>query len=209
MAHNLPLAPRPALTPPVNDQDHAVGSLHAPVQLVMFGDYECPHCQAAESNAQELLRRHPQIIRFVWRHFPLAKAHPLARHAALAAEIAHANGLFWQMHALLFSRSPQLARDNLTQYAIEIGLDPARFSAALDDPTLSATLQQHIKSGVQSGVNKTPTFYIQGLRFNGAYDIASLEPALLAAADLANPPGTISLGDANTPPDSSMTETHK
>ncbi len=209
MAHNLPLAPRPALTPPINDQDHSLGPIDAPVQLVMFGDYECPHCQAAEANAQGIRRKYPQSIRFVWRHFPLAKVHPRARHAALAAEVAHAKGLFWQMHALLFSRSPQLARDQLTHYAIELGLDPAAFSAALDDPTLSATLQQHMKSGVQSGVNKTPTFYIQGLRFNGTYDIASLEPAVLAAADIANPPETISPTDADTPPASSMTEPRK
>lgn len=185
MPHHLTMAPRPELKPPVGADDHAIGPSDAIVQLVMFGDYQCPHCKAADAAVRRLRDEENVSLRLIWRHFPLAKVHPLARDAAIAAEVAARAGLFWPMHDLLFTQSPKLERENLMEYAKRIGMDKDAFLLSLSDPQLAARVQEHIKSGVRSGVNKTPTLYLQGLRYNGSNDAALLRAAISAAADLA------------------------
>ncbi len=185
MLRSLPIAPRPELKPPPGVDDHWTGSIGPAVELVMFGDYQCPHCKAVDMVLRELRHRLAVPLRIYWRHFPLAKVHPHSRDAALVAEAGARSGLFWPLHHLLFDRSPDLSREKLLEYAAQTGVDPNQMSNCFSDPLLAARVRDHIKSGVRSGVNKTPTLYFQGLRYNGGNNAAALEDAIVAAAVLA------------------------
>ena len=169
------------LRPPVGADDHALGSADAPVTLVEYGDYECPHCGAAHPIVKRALRKLGKHVRFVFRNFPLGEMHPHAVQAACAAEAAGLQDAFWEMHDHLFEHQNALERDDLIAYAKTLGLDAARFARDLDDPSIEERVRRDFASGVRSGVNGTPTFFIQGQRFDGSWDEASLVEAVRAS----------------------------
>ena len=165
-----PTGPRPLLQPPILPDDHALGLAAAPLQLVEYGDFECPHCLKAHGILRRIRRELGDQLLFVFRHFPLSKAHPHARQAAEAAEAAAAQGKFWQMHDLLFSHHDELELENHIEYARLLGLDVERFRTELLNRTYAARVHEDLSSGVRSGVNTTPTLYTNGRRLNGGYE---------------------------------------
>src|SRR5213596_2609220 len=171
-------AERGTLTPPVGERDHVAGPPSAPVTLVEYGDFECPSCRKAWPMVKELQRRLGDKLRFVFRNFPLTKIHPNAQHAAEAAEAAAAQGAFWPMHDRLFERQFALEDDNLIEYASELGLNADRLAGELAAGTHRDRVRDDFMGGVKSGVNGTPTFFINGQRHDGSYDLASLLAAM-------------------------------
>jgi len=169
------------LRPPVGADDHALGNASAPVTLVEYGDYECPHCGRAHPIVKRVLRRLGKHVRFVFRNFPLGEMHPHAVQAARAAEAAGLQGKFWEMHDHLFEHQNALERDDLVGHAKKLGLDTARFARDLDSPAIEERVRSDFASGVRSGVNGTPTFFIDGQRFDGSWDEDSLVEALSAS----------------------------
>jgi formate-nitrite transporter family protein len=174
-------AERGTLTPPVGERDHVTGSATAPVTLVEYGDFECPSCRKAWPMVKEVQRRLGKDLRFVFRNFPLTKLHPNAERAAEAAEAAAAQGAFWQMYDRLFERQFALEDDHLIEYATELGLDADRLRAALEGGTYRARVKDDVLSGLKSGVNGTPTFFINGERYDGAHGTEPLFEALQGA----------------------------
>jgi len=168
------------LSLPVTDRDHAQGSAQAALTLVEYGDYECPHCGRAYPIVKEVQRRLGSRLRFVFRNFPLAEMHPHAQHAAEAAESAAGQERFWEMHDALFEHQRSLDDRHLVQYAQTLGLDPQRFQQDLTSHTYAGRVREDFRSGVKSGVNGTPTFFINGVRHDDAWDIETLMEALLA-----------------------------
>jgi NhaA family Na+:H+ antiporter len=162
------------LTMPVSDRDHVLGPDDAPVTLLEYGDYECPYCRQVVPVVQELRERFGNRLRYVYRHLPLAKAHPDAQLAAEAAEAAAAQGKFWEMHELLYEHQGKLDREHLDDYASEIGLDVERFERELDARTYADRVREDFLGGVRSGANGTPTFYLNGVRYDGPWDFESL-----------------------------------
>jgi protein-disulfide isomerase len=175
------LLDRPRLTVPVTERDHVIGPATAPVTLVEYGDYECPFCGAAHGVTKELVRLLGDDLRFAFRHFPLTQIHPLAALAAEAAEAAGAQGRFWEMHDLLFENQPKLAPADLLGYAQLLGLDLDRFSLELERHVHRPRVREDFLSGVRSGVNGTPTFFVNGARHNGGWDLESMLAAIRAA----------------------------
>jgi protein-disulfide isomerase len=169
------------LTVPVSDRDHGAGPDTAPITLVEYGDYECPHCGAAYPMVKELQRVLGDRLRFVFRNFPLTQIHPHAEHAAESAEAAGAQDRFWEMHDWLFEHQRHLADPQLVRAAGSLGLDTARFQRELEDGAYQARVREDFMSGVRSGVNGTPTFFINGRRHDGSWDSATLLAALEAA----------------------------
>ena len=172
---------RPQLNPPVSDRDHAQGPASAKLTLVEYGDYECPHCGRAYPIVKAVQKRLGTRLRFVFRNFPLSNAHPNAEAAAEAAEAAAVQGKFWEMHDLLFENQEALERQDLLRYAADLGLDVKRFASELEGAAHRPRVQEDFRSGVRSGVNGTPTFFIGGARFDGAWDEADLLGALETA----------------------------
>lgn len=170
-------APHPALAPSLGSADHILGSVGAPVQLVEYGDYECRYCGLAHLAVRDILKRAGSQICFAWRHFPFGKIHPRARLAALAAEAAGEK--FWLMHDLLLRHQRSLQMEKLLEYARRIDLDVEGFRAKLEEERHAARLREQRTGGIRSGVNTTPTFYIQGRRHNGGFDAAALWEAIL------------------------------
>ena len=166
------------LKPPVGANDHVQGSAKAPVTLVEYGDYECPYCGEAYSVVKELQERLGDQMRFVFRNFPLAQAHPHAEHAAEAAEAAAAQGKFWEMHDMLYENQDALEDEDLVRYARALKLDVPRFVKEMEAGTYTERVREDFRSGVRSGVNGTPTFFINGARHDGAFDLASLLAAI-------------------------------
>ncbi|MGH2554643.1 MAG: Na+/H+ antiporter NhaA [Actinomycetota bacterium] len=156
------------------ERDHVRGPQDARVTLVEYGDFECPHCGEAEPVIRELLAEFGNELRFVFRHVPLADVHEHAQLAAEAAEAAHAQGRFWDMHDLLFAHQDALDPDNLYRYAAELGLDVERFSDELRTRKHAPRVARDVESADQSGVAGTPTFFINGRRHHGAYDLDTL-----------------------------------
>jgi protein-disulfide isomerase len=171
------------LTPPVSAQDHAEGPENAPLTLVEYGDYECPHCGRAYPIIKEVQRALGSQLRFVFRNFPLAEAHPHALHAAQAAEAAAAQGRFWEMHDVIFEHQDALEDRDLVRYAETLGLDAVRVARELEAETHAARVRADFRSGVRSGVNGTPTFFVNGKRYEGLWeDAATFIRALRHAA---------------------------
>ncbi|WP_030749932.1 Na+/H+ antiporter NhaA [Streptomyces sp. NRRL S-31] len=166
------------------DKDRVRGPRHAPVTIVEYGDYECPYCGLAEPVVRELLRGCGDV-RYVWRHLPLRDIHPHAQLAAQGAEAAGAQGHYWDMHDLLLSHQGALRFDHLREYAGDIGLDVERFERDLRHPGVLARIAEDVESADLSQVAGTPTFFVNGRRYHGAYDIASLSAAVRAARDRA------------------------
>ena len=171
------------LTPPVSERDHAAGDAGAPVTLVEYGDYECPHCGHAHPIVKSIQHRLGRKLRFVFRNFPLAEAHPHARHAAEAAEAAADQGKFWQMHDAIFENQTQLEDEDLVATARRLRLDAQGIARALEEGTYTARVREDFRSGIRSGVNGTPTFFINGERYDGSWaDEDSFVRALERAA---------------------------
>jgi Na+/H+ antiporter NhaA/predicted DsbA family dithiol-disulfide isomerase len=165
-------------------RDHVRGPLDAPVTVVEYGDFECPFCGQAESVVRELLADFGDV-RYVWRHLPLTDVHPHAQFAAEAAEAAAAQGRFWEMHDMLMDRQDELKVKDLLRYAAELGLDVEDFKEALKSRRGKARVAQDVDSADLSGVSGTPTFFVNGRRHHGAYDIEGLSAAVMAARDRA------------------------
>jgi protein-disulfide isomerase len=170
------------LTTPVAPNEHIRGNPSAPVTLVEYGDYECPFCGQAHAVVLEGLRRMRDTVRFVFRNFPIAEIHPHALQAAQAAEAAGAQGKFWPMHDLLFVNQAALTPHDLLRYAHELDLDIARFTGEIETGVHLEKVRADFRSGVRSGVNGTPTFFIDELRFDAAPNVANLTAALMLAA---------------------------
>ena len=176
----------PTLTPPVNASDHVIGPPSAAATLVEYGDYECPYCGQAHPVVKEIVRQLGDELRFAFRHFPLTRVHPHAERAAEAAEAAGAQGKFWQMHDLLFDNQDALEDEHLLVYARAIDLDLRRFALELENGVYTAKVRADFLSGVRSGVNGTPTFFINGQRHEGGYGLESLLGAIVTAAAVAS-----------------------
>jgi protein-disulfide isomerase len=166
------------LKPPVSVQDHVKGDLHAPVILVEYGDFQCPHCGAAYPIVKQIVKDYKEKMAFVFRHFPLAEIHPFAQAAAVASEAAANQGKFWQMHALIFENQHLLGLEMLLQLAESLKLDMKIFSHDFKDPKLFKKVEDNFESGILSGVNGTPSFYINGIKYNDSYDYESLTRAI-------------------------------
>jgi protein-disulfide isomerase len=173
---------RARLTPPISARDHVEGPDTAHVTLVEYGDYECPYCGRAYPIVKKIQETLGSRLRFAFRNFPLTESHPHAQHAAEAAEAAAAQGRFWEMHDALFERQHALGDRQLVEYAAEIGLDEGRFRKELTDHTYAPRVREDFLSGVRSGVNGTPTFYINGFRHEAPWDFKTLLDALEAVA---------------------------
>jgi protein-disulfide isomerase len=173
----------PALTVPVaEDRDHIQGPADAPVTLVEYGDFECPYCGGAYPIIKEVQARMGDRLRFVFRNFPITTSHPHAEQAAEAAEAAAGQDRFWQMHDLLFENQRRLRDEDLRAYAEQAGLDVERFDQELAEHVHAARVREDFMSGVRSGVNGTPTFFINGVRHDGSYEVEALLAALERAA---------------------------
>jgi protein-disulfide isomerase len=159
---------------PISERDHVKGPMDAPATLVEYGDYECPYCGMAHPIVKEVQRRFGPRLRFAFRHFPLAEMHPHALRAAEAAEAAGAQGQFWEMHDVLFQHQDALDDSDLLLYAAALGLDRARFLQELAAHEHAPRVREDFMSGVRSGVNGTPAFFINGTRHDGAYDLATM-----------------------------------
>lgn len=162
-----------ALTPPVGAQDHVQGPADAPVTLVEYGDFECPHCGRAHAVVQELRRQLGNELRFVFRSFPLKEAHPHAEHAAEAAESVATHGgdgAFWEMHDLLYENQESLDDEALRAYAASIGVDEGVVASDLASGAMATRVHQDFRSGIRSGVNGTPTFFVNGQRYDGDWN---------------------------------------
>ncbi|HEY4026154.1 MAG TPA: Na+/H+ antiporter NhaA [Candidatus Dormibacteraeota bacterium] len=169
------------LAEPVDSRrDHFRGPDEAPVTLVEYGDFECPYCGQAEPVVRELLRDSGDV-RYVWRHLPLTDVHPRAQLAAEASEAAAAQGAFWEMHDLLLAHQDALRPDELAGYAEQLGLDVERFEKDLRKPAGARRVSADVDSADLSGVSGTPTFFVNGRRLHGAYDIESLSRAVATA----------------------------
>ena len=173
----------PTLKPPVGPRDHMQGPADAPVTLVEFGDYECPYCGQAYVVVKELQERLGDQMCFVFRNFPLAQAHPHAEEAAEAAEAAGAQGKFREMHDILYENQDALEPEDLVQYARALRLDLPRFVREMGDHLYAERVREDFRSGVRSGVNGTPTFFINGVRHNGPFDLVSLLAAIEEAVE--------------------------
>lgn len=176
------------LTPPVGEHDHTAGPDDAPVTLVEFGDYECPYCGMAYPIVKAAQRKLGERLRFVFRNFPLREIHPHAQHAAEAAESAGAQGKYWEMHDIIFEHQHALEDKDLLGYAETLGLDPDRVAGDLAGETYVKHVRDDFRSGVRSGVNGTPTFFINGERYNGPWAdelqfVRALEGAALVRSE--------------------------
>jgi len=169
------------LKPPVGPADHRLGPDSAPVKLVEFGDLECPHCRRAQPIVHEVRRRLGSKLQFVFRHFPLATIHPHAERAAEAAEAAASQGKFWEMEDAIFARQEALEDEDLVARALALGLDVEAFVRDLASGVHLERIRGDFRSGVRSGVNGTPTFFINGVRHDASWDLETLLEALAAA----------------------------
>jgi protein-disulfide isomerase len=171
------------LKPRVSARDHIEGNEDALVTLVEYADYQCPYCGAAHPVIQRLQKSLGKKLRFVFRNFPLTHAHPYALLAAQAAEAAALQGEFWKMHDLIFENQEELEPEVLQVWAHKIGLDVDQFAKAVREERVTKRIEEDYASGLDSGVDGTPSFFINGTRYEGEDDYDSLRAALLDASD--------------------------
>ncbi|MFL6372712.1 MAG: DsbA family protein [Nitrososphaera sp.] len=163
------------LTVPVSiGLDHIRGSINAPITIVEYGDYECPYTGGAYPVVKEIMKQFDEMIYFVFRNFPLNDIHPHAQHAAEAAEAAAAQGKFWQMHDYLFEHQKALDDAHLFEYAKKVGLDIDKFKKEMSEHVYAPLINKSLKSGIDSGVEGTPTFFINGERYEDSWDLDTL-----------------------------------
>ena len=165
------------LAVPVGTQDHVQGREDAACTLVEYGDYQCPSCREAFAHLQRVQKHFGDRLRFAFRNFPLEQ-HAFAEPAAETAEFAASQGKFWEMHDALYKEQPKLRDEFLGELAGQLGLDPEALETALEQGTYAERVEADLQSGEKSGVRGTPTFYVNGLQHNGAYDAASLIEAI-------------------------------
>jgi protein-disulfide isomerase len=163
---------------PVTQHDHVRGPANAPITLVEYGDYECPHCGLAYPIVNQVQLSFSGRMRFVYRHFPLTEIHPHAEIAAESAEFAGAAGLFWDMHDALFENQSRLNITTIFLIGAELGLPKTAMRNALETGQYRNKVRNDFMGGVRSGVNGTPAFFINGVRHDGPYDYASLVSAI-------------------------------
>ncbi len=171
------------LKTPITPRDHRKGDPDATVILVEYGDYQCPYCALAQPVVRELLHRFGADLALVFRHFPISEAHPLAGPAAEAAEFAGDNDAFWEMHEALYANQSQLSLPVIFGLAGALGLSQTELQQALSVGTYAQKVSDDFLGGVRSGVNGTPCFFIDGVRYDGAHSV----PALAAAIATASP----------------------
>ncbi len=171
-----PGARLPAL--PTADRDHIQGPVDAPIKLLEYGDYECPFCGEAYPLVRAIQKRLGNRLCFAFRNFPLANSHPHAQHAAEAAEAAGAQGLFWEMHDLMFENQEALEDEHLARYASALGLDPQQLMSEVLSGAHAARVREDFQSGTRNGVNGTPSFFINGVRYEGPREFEDFLAAL-------------------------------
>jgi len=162
------------LTPSVNDHDHTQGNGKATLVLVEYGDYQCDSCGQAYPILKSIQKTFGDRLMFVFRNFPLSEAHPDAYKAAIAAEAAALQNKFWEMHDAIYENQDQLDWDHLLSYAETIGLDLNRFKEDIETDSVTAKIDDDFESGVRSGVNGTPSFFINNEKYNGSWEEDSL-----------------------------------
>jgi protein-disulfide isomerase len=162
------------LTLPVGQRDHIQGLDTAPVTLVEYGDYECPYCGDAYPIIKQVQKNLGNKLRFIFRNFPITQIHPHAQHAAEAAEAAAAQNKFWEMHDYLYEHQQALDDNHLEKYASRLGLDITQFNHDMASDAYAQRVREDFLSGVRGGVNGTPTFYINGIRYNGSWNLETL-----------------------------------
>ncbi len=166
------------LTRPIVDRDHIQGPIDAPVALLEYGDYECPLCGEVYPVIKAIQERMGDELCFAFRNFPLATMHPHSEHAAEAAEAAGAQGGFWEMHDTLFENQDALEDEDLAEYAHALGLDARRLFAEVLSGVYSPRVREDFRNGIRGGVNGTPSFFINGVRYDGARGLDPLLEAL-------------------------------
>ncbi len=171
------------LSPPLEETDHLLGERGAELELVMFGDFQCPYCLGAQSVLRRVRERLGERLLFGFRHLPIPERHPLAPLAAEASEAAAAQGQFWEYHDALYAAQPRLSRETMLEVARDLGLDAARMEDEIDSGAHHDRVARDLACAEASGATGTPTFYVNGKRFFGAYDAGSLVEALEAPAD--------------------------
>ena len=173
---------RTHLAVPVSERDHHQGPATAAVTLVQYGDYECPYTRQSTTIVRAIQQQLGEQLRFVFRNFPLTEIHPHALHAALAAEAAAAQGKFWQMHDDIFHHQHTLEDADLEQFAEAVGLDLQQYARALAEQRSLARIEEDMEGGERSGVQGTPTFFINGALYRGSWEQDALLAALQAAS---------------------------
>jgi protein-disulfide isomerase len=163
---------------PVGSDDHSQGADSAAIVLVEYGDYQCPYCGQAYPIVKQVQKHFGARLRFVFRNFPLGEIHPQAEAAAETAEFAAANGKFWKMHDLLFENQRSMGNELFERLAEELELQMTALSRALKDGAFGKRVKDDFLGGVRSGVNGTPTFFINGLRHDGSYAFEELVAAI-------------------------------
>lgn len=173
------------LIKPIESSDHTLGAPHAPVELVEYGDFQCPYCGAAYPVIKQVIHEMGDRMQFAFRNFPLQEAHEFAEVAAEAAESAAAQGKFWQMYNIIYTNQDQLDITHLYQWARQIGLNTDRFDKDLAKHIYEEKVHEDFVGGVRSGVNGTPTLFINGTRYEGPMDLDTLLETLNEAAETA------------------------
>jgi protein-disulfide isomerase len=158
------------LIQPVGSNDHVFGDADAPIELVEYGDYECPYCGRAYPIVKDIQQQLGTDIKFVFRNFPLSKIHPHAFLAAVATEAAGLQNRFWEMHDIIFENQKALYTENIFLFASTLGIDMKRFKNDLEQKRLVGKVEKDFESGIRSGVNRTPTFFINEKKFDGDWD---------------------------------------
>src|ERR687887_130716 len=158
------------LTMPVSQRDHIQGEDSAQATLVEYGDYECPYCGQAYPIVKEVQKRLENKLRFVFRNFPITQIHPHAQHAAEAAEAAASQDKFWEMHDYIYEHQQALDNNHLEKYAGKLRLDLTKFKNDMTSHAFACRVREDFLSGVRSGVNGTPTFFINGIRYDDSWD---------------------------------------
>lgn len=162
------------LTPPLEEIDHVRGERGAELELVMFGDFQCPFCLGAQSVLRRVRERLGERLVFGFRHLPIPERHPLSPIAAQASEAAAAQGRFWEYHDALFAAQPRLSRETMLEVGRDLGLDAERMAAEIDAEAHGERIERDIASAAQSGATGTPTFFVNGSRHFGKYDAPAL-----------------------------------
>jgi protein-disulfide isomerase len=176
MTRQIPLAV------PVSERDHSQGPATAAVTLVQYGDYECPYTRRSTTVVRAIQQQLGDQLRFVFRNFPLTEIHPHALHAAFADEAAAAQGKFWQMHDSIFHHQHTLEDSDLVQFAEAVGLDLQQYARAMAEQRSLSRVEQDVEGGLRSGVQGTPTFFINGVLYRGSWEQDVLLAALQAAS---------------------------
>lgn len=166
------------MNPFIHERDHIQGSTSASVTLIHYGDYYCPYCSEAHRVTQQIQAQLEDDLCYVFRHFPLPQLYPRVQKAAEAAEAAGNQGKFWQMHNKLFEKQSALTDVDFVEYAVELNLDVFRFLREIAEHTHAQRVQEDLRSGIERGITRTPTFFINNVRHDGNWSLKSLLAAI-------------------------------